>query len=311
MKIVGNKGQTRSCLGQTRLYIGCKGSSSRASVVISSREGRVVAAYHPSNLDFYFGFSTKYHDREVGLIAYQLRSYSPRLGRWLNRDPIEEEGGGNLYQFNLNSPLVSFDTLGEKPISQCKLNGIPISFVFNGVTLTRNGFSTPAVSGRPVKTKRTSWVSTIKILGSPALGGIDSEYTSDYSASRQKLRNEGPLPVGAYWIDVDEKRSAGTSKYSHIILYKAWGSYSWSLHPEAGTQTHGRSGFFIHGGLNWGSAGCIDIKSGDVKFNDFLKGLCKCYIPIIVKYELQQDKKTEREITWHYNLAPYNVPYVR
>ena len=109
----------------------------------------------------------------------------------------------------------------------------------------------------------------------------------------------------------DEKRSAGTSKYSHIILYKAWGSYSWSLHPEAGTQTHGRSGFFIHGGLNWGSAGCIDIKSGDVKFNDFLKGLCKCYIPIIVKYELQQDKKTEREITWHYNLAPYNVPYVR
>ncbi|MBR4758263.1 MAG: hypothetical protein IK084_05600, partial [Bacteroidaceae bacterium] len=34
--------------------------------------------------DFSFGFSTKYHDREVGLIAYQLRSYSPRLGRWLN-----------------------------------------------------------------------------------------------------------------------------------------------------------------------------------------------------------------------------------
>jgi RHS repeat-associated protein len=189
VKIVGNKGQTRSCLGQTRLYIGCKGSSSRASVVISSREGRVVAAYHPSNLDFYFGFSTKYHDREVGLIAYQLRSYSPRLGRWLNRDPIEEEGGGgNLYQFNLNSPLVSFDTLGEKPISQCKLNGIPISFVFNGVTLTGNGFSTPAVSGRPVKTKRTSWVSTIKILGSPALGGIDSEH---YHATGFERQTEG------------------------------------------------------------------------------------------------------------------------
>ena len=47
--------------------------------------------------DFSFGFSTKYHDREVGLISYQLRSYSPTLGRWLNRDPIEEEGGENLY----------------------------------------------------------------------------------------------------------------------------------------------------------------------------------------------------------------------
>ena len=40
-----------------------------------------------------FGFSTKYHDREVGLIGYQKRFYRPDYGRWLNRDPIEEEGG--------------------------------------------------------------------------------------------------------------------------------------------------------------------------------------------------------------------------
>lgn len=37
---------------------------------------------------FSFGFSTKCHDRETGLIAYQRRFYSPGLGRWLNRDPI-------------------------------------------------------------------------------------------------------------------------------------------------------------------------------------------------------------------------------
>ena len=37
-----------------------------------------------------FGFSTKYHDREVGLIGYQKRFYSPDHGRWLNRDPIED-----------------------------------------------------------------------------------------------------------------------------------------------------------------------------------------------------------------------------
>ena len=70
------------------------------------------AAYHPSNLDFYFGFSTKYHDREVGLIAYQLRSYSPRLGRWLNRDPIEEEGGVNLYGFVDNEVVYRIDAYG-------------------------------------------------------------------------------------------------------------------------------------------------------------------------------------------------------
>ena len=66
-----------------------------------------------SGEDFSFGFSTKYHDREVGLVAYQLRSYSPRLGRWLNRDPIEEDGGVNLYGFCLNNAILYYDAKGE------------------------------------------------------------------------------------------------------------------------------------------------------------------------------------------------------
>ena len=61
----------------------------------------IPVGFHGS--DFSFGFSTKYHDREVGLITYQLRSYSPCLGRWLNRDPIEEDGGANLYGFVNNT----------------------------------------------------------------------------------------------------------------------------------------------------------------------------------------------------------------
>ena len=65
-----------------------------------------------SGEDFSFGFSTKYHDREVGLVAYQLRSYSPRLGRWLNRDPIEEEGCVNLFVFCVNNPLFYYDVNG-------------------------------------------------------------------------------------------------------------------------------------------------------------------------------------------------------
>ncbi len=62
---------------------------------------------------FTFGFSTKYHDCEIGLVAYQRRCYSPALGRWLNRDPIEEEGGENLYGFCGNNPILYVDILGE------------------------------------------------------------------------------------------------------------------------------------------------------------------------------------------------------
>ena len=62
-----------------------------------------------------FRFSTKYADEETGLYYYGFRFYSPQLGRWLNRDPIEEQGGVYLYQFVYNSPLVWFDPLGNSP----------------------------------------------------------------------------------------------------------------------------------------------------------------------------------------------------
>ena len=61
---------------------------------------------------FSFGFSTKYHDREVNLITYQRRFYRPDLGRWLNRDPIEEDGGENLYAFCENDAISKYDALG-------------------------------------------------------------------------------------------------------------------------------------------------------------------------------------------------------
>jgi RHS repeat-associated protein len=38
-----------------------------------------------------FRFSTKYQDDETGLLYYGYRYYGPSTGRWLSRDPIEEE----------------------------------------------------------------------------------------------------------------------------------------------------------------------------------------------------------------------------
>jgi len=57
-------------------------------------------------------FSTKYHDAETGLGYWGYRYYSARLGRWLSRDPLEEQGGLNLYVYALNSPTVLNDPFG-------------------------------------------------------------------------------------------------------------------------------------------------------------------------------------------------------
>ena len=59
-----------------------------------------------------FRFSTKYTDTETDLLYYGYRFYSPYLGRWLTRDPIDEDGGLNLYSFVWNNPIVFFDLIG-------------------------------------------------------------------------------------------------------------------------------------------------------------------------------------------------------
>ncbi len=57
-------------------------------------------------------FSTKYYDTETDLYYYGYRYYSPSFGRWISRDPIGEEGGNNMYQFNSNTPMGIYDCLG-------------------------------------------------------------------------------------------------------------------------------------------------------------------------------------------------------
>ena len=60
-----------------------------------------------------FRFSTKYTDDESDFLYYGYRYYNPSTGRWLSRDPIEENGGFNLFIFARNSPPNYFDFLGE------------------------------------------------------------------------------------------------------------------------------------------------------------------------------------------------------
>jgi RHS repeat-associated protein len=59
-----------------------------------------------------FRFSTEYYEQETGLVYYNFRYYSPELGRWLNRDPIGEEGGYNLYGMLDNDAVNGRDYLG-------------------------------------------------------------------------------------------------------------------------------------------------------------------------------------------------------
>jgi RHS repeat-associated protein len=74
--------------------------------------GNLMSKVDTLNLDQPYMFSTKEYDEETGLSYYGFRFYSPSLGRWITRDPIEEAGGLNLYGFVGNNAVNWMDPLG-------------------------------------------------------------------------------------------------------------------------------------------------------------------------------------------------------
>ena len=78
--------------------------------VVNDTSGYAYADENP------FRFSTKYWDDETGLGYWGYRYYSPRLGRWVSRDPSEETGGVNLQMALLNDPVNSIDDLGMQSV---------------------------------------------------------------------------------------------------------------------------------------------------------------------------------------------------
>ena len=64
-----------------------------------------------------YRFSSKEIHPSSGLYYYGYRFYDSNTQRWLNRDPIEEAGGVNLYRFVGNAPLGNVDTEGESIFS--------------------------------------------------------------------------------------------------------------------------------------------------------------------------------------------------
>ncbi len=75
--------------------------------------GQTLEAEGPRAGENPYRFSTKEVHAASGLVDYGFRFYSPGLGRWMNRDPLEEEGGVNLYGFVDNNPVNDVDVYSE------------------------------------------------------------------------------------------------------------------------------------------------------------------------------------------------------
>jgi len=64
-----------------------------------------------------YRFSSKEYHANSGMVYYLYRFYEPTLQRWINRDPIGEKGGENLYQFARSSPIHHIDPWGLRTVT--------------------------------------------------------------------------------------------------------------------------------------------------------------------------------------------------
>jgi len=164
-----------------------------------------------------YRFSSQEYHQPSGLSLYLYRAYDPNLERWLNRDPIEENGGINLYEPNYNDPLNWVDRDGAEPIS------IGIGVGVGGGALAGGTLSGIATGG-------------IAIYGGAIAAG--TAYIGDKTGAHDWLAEQ--MAKGYMWC-MAKPHGKGERKFTAKPTGKADNPYKgWQVDPKAPTKVRFR-----------------------------------------------------------------------
>ncbi len=119
--------------------------------------GNVLTTSGPLASANRYRFSSKEWNDNTGLYYYGYRFYDPNLQRWLNRDPIDEDGGINLYRFTENNSIGFADPYGlQCPIGtfvSAQTPAIPRPILEQAIELNRPWSRVRLPDGREVDLK--------------------------------------------------------------------------------------------------------------------------------------------------------------
>ena len=191
----GNYYYTRDHLGSVREVTNASGIL-KAQYDYDAWGNQVVVS---GNMSFDFGYTGHYRHAPSNLYLAPFRAYDPTTGRWINRDPIQEQGGLNLYAYVGNNAVNRYDPLGlvccNHSYSDCL-----------AACIEKERFDLTAVLGTAVSTLG---------FGSPmpkspgelrGLGGPATPYTSQPSRWAGRL---GGRPGGFGWLRDFGRSAAG------------------------------------------------------------------------------------------------------
>lgn len=183
--------------------------------------GKLIAKSGPLADFFRHRFSTKYFDVETGLYYYGYRFYHPVLMRWLNRDPIEEQGGLNLYAFCENDALVGFDALGRVTYSKLAANYPKPSDYPTDITMTNNIWQ--LIGGMVLynaKTRQFKNSCAVRLSHSLNKSGETIPFIKGQTSSGKK-RIQGKVTTNWWYIyRVSQMKTYLTQKYGKPTIYR-------------------------------------------------------------------------------------------
>jgi RHS repeat-associated protein len=191
--------------------------------------GNITKEYNPYGIRQDIRLPGQHQDRQTGLYYNRHRYYDPKLGSYINQDPVGlSSGEPNLFAY-VNNPIHWIDPLGLQAVAgnaQPTQNCIYQQSTGN-LTCTANGNQTINYNG---------------YAGRDVPGGVQGRN----NPTAQNVSNVGPIPAGNYTIGPSfQHRRAGVATRR--------------LTPDANNNMQGRSGFLIHGNNaeNDASEGCI------------------------------------------------------
>jgi RHS repeat-associated protein len=224
-------------------------------------------------------FTGQQYDGNTGFYHLRARYYQPTSGRFISTDPfagdIYSPASLHRYLYAANDPANRIDPSGKFSLGEVSFISAMIGVLtlisskagdfmsvtpHNGVTQIRFNVAAGILSVNP---------------GRPDSQPYEIRATSGNGACINKpececIENVGPIPRGSYTINVDKLSNPGLlvkiwrNMPKFVNKYGGdWGSWLVPLsRTEGNPACANRSGFYLHGGMFDGSAGCIDIGGG-------------------------------------------------